>query len=73
MYPRKKGFDGVEVTKDYAAGVMAAEKWYSDFIVWAGAYISLLEKRLQDGHCQCCGECKQCDKKSEHGEEKRDV
>lgn len=45
---RKRPPDGTEVSEEYAAGMRAMEQWYQEFVVWAYAYISLLEKRLQE-------------------------
>ena len=45
---RKKPPQGGEVSPEYAAGMRAMEEWYQEFVVWAYAYISLLEKRLSE-------------------------
>ncbi len=55
---RKKPPDGAEVSDEFARGMRAMEAWYQGFVVWAYAYISLLEMRLQQRDEECCGECK---------------
>lgn len=47
-----------EPSPEYVAGMRAMESWYHEFVIWAYAYISLLEKRLQE-----------CTEVGKHGDE----
>ena len=49
MFWRRKPPGGEEVSDEYAAGMRAMEAWYHEFVIWAYAYISLLEKQLKQG------------------------
>lgn len=60
---RKRPPQGGEVSEEYQAGMRAMEEWYHDFVIWAYAYISLLEKRLEQRNQDCCGKCQQRDDK----------
>lgn len=62
---RKKHPSGGEVSPEFAAGMQAMEEWYQEFVVWAYAYISLLEKRLQERNEDRCS-------KGESGEDQCD-
>ena len=44
---RKIPPSGETVSEEYARGMQSMEQWYQDFVIWAYAYISLLEKRLE--------------------------
>lgn len=68
---RKKPPGGEEVSSDFEAGMRAMESWYHEFVIWAYAYISLLEKRLQDRGEDCCGKCKRCDNEGNDVEDHR--
>lgn len=48
IFPRKKPPTGEPVSEEFAAGMRRMEGWYADFVVWAYAYIGLLEKRIAD-------------------------
>ena len=50
---RKHPPTGEEVSPDFQAGMQRMEEWYQDWIVWAEAYISMLEKRLSQRCDQC--------------------
>ena len=55
MFWRRKPPGGEEVSDEYAAGMRAMEAWYHEFVIWAYAYISLLEKQLlQRENDRCC-------------------
>ena len=45
---RRKAPTGEDVSPEFARGMACAEGWYHDFVIWAWAYISLLEKRLAE-------------------------
>lgn len=49
---RKKPPTGEPVSEEFAAGMNRMEGWYTDFVVWAYAYIGLLEKRIADLEAQ---------------------
>ena len=60
---REKPPNASDVSEEYAAGMRAMEEWYHDFVVWAYAYISLLEKRLQERDKNCSCKCQQSNDK----------
>lgn len=66
---RKKPPNGAQVSEEYSLGMNAMESWYYDFVIWAYAYISLLEKRLE----QSCSQCQYRGKQCNSGNEKQDV
>ena len=48
LHLRRKAPTGEDVSPEFARGMACAEGWYRDFVIWAWAYISLLEKRLAE-------------------------
>ena len=68
---RKKPPDGKDVSPEFEAGMRTMEEWYHEFVIWAYAYISLLEKMLQDRDKDRCGKCKHCDNESNDVEDHR--
>lgn len=53
IFPRKRPPTGESVSEEFAAGMRRMEGWYTDFVIWAYAYISLLEKRVSDLESEC--------------------
>ena len=53
---RKRPPGGGAVSEEYAAGMRTMEEWYQGFVVWAYAYISLLERRLRQREKEGGGE-----------------
>lgn len=70
---RKKPPSGEKVSEDFANGMQTMETWYHEFVIWAYAYISLLEKRLNDRDCNRCGKCQQSDDEGDDGEREENV
>lgn len=52
IFPRRKPPTSEPVSEEFAAGMREMEGWYTDFVVWAYAYIGLLEKRIADLEAQ---------------------
>lgn len=67
---RKKPPSGDVVSEEYACGMQAMERWYQDFVVWAYAYISLLEKRLEQLEKAGCGEGQDGNDKGDNSDHK---
>ncbi len=67
MFWRRKPPSSDTVSKEYALGMRKMEAWYQDFVVWVYAYISLLEKhveQLEQTEKNSCIQCKNRDPKN---------